>query len=445
MKLWGGRFTKEEDLEMKEFDNSLPLGKKYYEEDITGSIAHAKMLGEAGIIKPSESQEIVEGLQEILDELNAGELSIDEDAFEDIHSFTEITLTQKIGEVGKKLHTARSRNDQVAVDTKLYCRKRGNQLIQKVEALVKTLVEKGKQNPVLMPGYTHLQRAQVVTFQYHLGAYAEMFLRDKKRLLNALDIMNENPLGAGALAGSTHAIDRKRTTELLGFKKPCNNFMDAVSDRDYVIELLSACSLIAMHLSRLSEELILWCSQEFRFVTMDDAYATGSSMMPQKKNPDAAELIRGNAGLTIGSLVSMLTIMKGLPLTYNKDMQLDKQSFIAAFDRTEKTLSLMEKMIRTLQVNQENMRNAVKDGFLNATDLADYLVKNGMAFRDAHDVVGKVVLYCEKNKCTIEDIPLEKIRTFSETIDEGIFDYLDYENSLKKGVKSEIIWGVDNE
>ncbi|GCF92619.1 argininosuccinate lyase [Enterococcus florum] len=441
MKLWGGRFNKEEDLLMKTFDNSLPLGKRYYEEDIIGSIAHAQMLGEAGILTTQESRKIVSGLESILKELQSGELVIDEEAFEDIHSFTELTLTQRIGELGKKLHTARSRNDQVAVDTKLYCRKRGLHFIELLEQLIAALQEKGAANPVLMPGYTHLQRAQVVTFQYHLGAYVEMFKRDRARVENALAIMDENPLGAGALAGTTHPIDREITTDYLHFRTPSANFMDAVSDRDYIIELLSACSLIAVHLSRLSEELILWCSQEFKFITIDDAYATGSSMMPQKKNPDAAELVRGHAGLAIGSLVSMLTIMKGLPLTYNKDMQLDKEAFISAFDRTDQTLTIMQRMLVTLKVHPEKMQQAMKDGFLNATDLADYLVKKGVAFRDAHDIVGCIVLYCEEKQCSIEELSLETFQQYSEHIDEDIFEYLEYESSLNQGNKREIRGG----
>lgn len=442
MKLWGGRFNKEEDQLMQEFDNSLPLGKRYYEEDIIGSMAHATMLGDVGILTPDESKKIVAGLKEILSDLDSGKLVIDEDAFEDIHSFTELTLTQRIGELGKKLHTARSRNDQVAVDTKLYCRKRGNHFIELLDRLIQALQEKGAENPVLMPGYTHLQRAQVVTFQYHLGAYVEMFKRDKQRIQNALEIMNENPLGSGALAGTTHQIDRSRTTEYLDFASASVNFMDAVSDRDYIIELLSACSLLAVHLSRLSEELILWCSQEFKFISMDDAYATGSSMMPQKKNPDAAELVRGHAGLAIGSLVSMLTIMKGLPLTYNKDMQLDKEAFVSAFDRTDQTLTIMQKMIATLKVHGENMEKAIKSGFLNATDLADYLVKKGLAFRDAHDVVGRIVLYCEENERAIEELSLTELQTYSDQIEQDIYDYLDYEASLKQGTKSEIRGGI---
>lgn len=438
MKLWGGRFTKEEDARLKAFDNSLPFGKRFYSEDIHGSMAHAEMLGKCGIIPQKEAETIINGLQEILSDLDNGRLMIDDQAYEDIHSFVEINLTQRIGETGKKLHTARSRNDQVAVDTKLYAKRIGGDVIASLEHLIGALLKKAEENPVIMPGYTHLQRAQVVTLKYYLKAYVEMLLRDKKRVENALEILDECPLGSGALAGTTHQIDRDQTAKALGFKKPVNNFLDGVSDRDYLIELLSDFSLIAMHLSRLSEELVIWCTSEFHFIAMDDAYSTGSSMMPQKKNPDAAELIRGSAGQVYGSLMALLTSMKGIPLAYNKDMQLDKQAFMPAADTILNCLEIMAGMIGSMHVNEAVMKKAVHEGFLNATEFADYLVKKGVPFRDAHTIVGKAVLYCEEHHCHIEDIPLHVLRAFSELIDESFYGYIDYDHILDKGIKREM-------
>ncbi len=439
MKLWGARFSKEEDKKMQEFDNSLPLGKRYYREDIEGSMVHARMLGNCGIITNEDSAAIQKGLSELLDEIETGLLIIPDTGYEDIHSFVESKLTERIGDAGKKLHTARSRNDQVALDTKLYCKKVGNQVIGELEKLQQVLRAKGEANPVIMPGYTHLQRAQAVTFKYHLNAYEEMFQRDCKRMVNSIDVLDESPLGAGALAGTTHNIDREYTSKELGFKNPQKNFMDAVSDRDYIMEMLSDFSIIMVHLSRLSEELILWCSKEFSFIQIDDAYSTGSSMMPQKKNPDAAELIRGSAGPVFGSLMSILTTMKGTPLTYVKDMQLDKIAFMPALDRVLDCIEIMRGMIDTLVVNKEMMTKSVDKGFLNATELADYLVSKGISFRDAHSIVGKIVLYCEKNKISINEVPLSEFKKYSVSIDTDLYDYIDYKNSFKKGIKKEML------
>lgn len=439
MKLWGGRFQKAEDADMQAFDNSLPAGKLMYQEDITGSIAHATMLGQQAIIYQADADAIIKGLKEILSDIKQGKIAIPDNGYEDIHSFVESVLTKKIGEAGKKLHTARSRNDQVAVDTKMYFKNRLQGILDQIDQLVTTFATKGQQNPYIMPGYTHLQKAQAITFKYYLDAYAQMLLRDKKRLLNAIDIMDENPLGSGALAGTTHNIDRQLTTELLDFKKPVENFIDGVSDRDYIIEVLSDFSIMGMHLSRLSEELIIFASQEFHYVTFDDAFSTGSSMMPQKKNADSAELIRGNAALLIGELNQMLIIMKGLPLAYNKDMQLDKETFLPAFDHIEKMLLIMTKIIASLKVNQAKLEKAVKNGFLNATDLADYLVKKGLAFRDAHAVVGQAVLFAEEHNKRLEDLTIEQLQSFSPIIDDHVYSYLNVEKSMTKGIKKEML------
>lgn len=321
----------------------------------------------------------------------------------------------------------------------MYFKNRLQGILDQIDQLVTTFATKGQQNPYIMPGYTHLQKAQAVTFKYYLDAYAQMLLRDKKRLLNAIDIMDENPLGCGALAGTTHNIDRQLTTELLDFKKPVENFIDGVSDRDYIIEVLSDFSIMGMHLSRLSEELIIFASQEFHYVTFDDAFSTGSSMMPQKKNADSAELIRGNAALLIGELNQMLIIMKGLPLAYNKDMQLDKETFLPAFDHIEKMLLIMTKIIASLKVNQTKLEEAVKNGFLNATDLADYLVKKGLAFRDAHAVVGQAVLFAEEHNERLEDLTIEQLQSFSSIIDDHVYSYLNVEKSMTKGIKKEML------
>ena len=414
MKLWGGRFTNREDEIMEQFNTSLPVDHRLYHEDIVGSLAHVTMLVHCDLLTPEEGELLVNGLQSILSDIESGELKVEGD-YEDIHSFVEVNLTERIGETGKKLHTARSRNDQVAVDVRLYAKNKASEVMDSLQQLIDSLNKKASDNNVIMPGYTHLQRAQVVTFSHHLGAYAQMFTRDKKRVENAIDILDENPLGCGALAGTTHNIDRDVTTALLGFAKPVDNFLDGVSDRDYLLELMSDFSIIMMHLSRLSEELILWSSQEFGFIKMDDAYSTGSSIMPQKKNPDAAELIRGKTGRVYGSLFALLTTMKGLPLTYNKDMQEDKEQFFDALDTVMDCLEIMSKMIDTLHVNADNMKAAIKAGFLNATEVADYLVSKGTAFRDAHEIVGKLIIYCEEQEKAIEDLTIEELAKFSDS------------------------------
>lgn len=440
MNLWGGRFQGAEDELMKAFDNSLPLGKRYWKEDIEGSLAHAAMLGACGIITKEDAEAIRKGLKEILRDIESGALAIGDEGYEDIHSFVELNLTKRIGEAGKKLHTARSRNDQVAVDSKLFAKNAAAQVEEKLDKLCGALKAKAAANPWLMPGYTHLQRAQAVTFKHTLTAFERMFQRDRKRLRNAVEIMMEDcPLGCGALAGTTHPIDRGMTAAALGFQKPCDNFLDGVSDRDYFCELLGVFAIVLMHLSRLSESIILWCSQEFHFVTLSDAYSTGSSIMPQKKNPDSAELIRGSAGLVYGSLMAMLTEMKGLPLAYNKDMQLDKRAFLPALDDTLMCLEIMSGIVATMTVHPEAMKKALRDGFLNATELADYLVKHGVPFRDAHAVVGAAVLLCEKMGCAIEDLPLEELQKLSPAIGADVYGQLDYENTIKLGVKSQML------
>lgn len=434
MKLWGGRFRKEENKLMEDFNSSLKVDQRLYKEDIKGSIAHVHMLVQCNLLTEREGQDIENALLSILEDIDNGTLRI-EGNYEDIHSFVESNLTQRIGDTGKKLHTARSRNDQVATDIRLYAKNKAFEVIASIEALQQSLAQKAKDNNVMMPGYTHLQRAQVVTFQHHLMAYYHMLNRDKKRIVKAIEIMNESPLGCGALAGTTHAINREMTAIELGFSKPVDNFLDGVSDRDYLLELMSDFSIIMMHLSRLSEELILWSSQEFRFITIDDAYSTGSSIMPQKKNPDAAELIRGKTGRVYGSLTSLLTTMKGLPLAYNKDMQEDKEPFFDALDTVLSCLQIMSKMIATMKVNSENMKKAVKGGFLNATEVADYLVSKGVAFRDAHSIVGSIVIYCEDHDKAIEDLTMDELKELSSFIDDDIYDYIDYQNILNKGIK----------
>ena len=446
MKLWGGRFRQQENKMMEDFNSSFPFDYRLYEQDLIGSLAHVVMLGNQGILTREETETIMEGLTGILEDISEGvlELSAKAEDAEDIHTFVEVELIRRIGDVGKKLHTGRSRNDQVALDMRMYARDKAEVLVDKVQMLIDALKKKGAVHPCLMPGYTHLQRAQVITFAYHLGAYQSMLRRDKKRLENALELLNESPLGCAALAGTTHNIDRNQTAAVLSFDKPVDNFLDGVSDRDYLLELMSAMSIIMVHLSRLSEELILWSSQEFRFVDIDDAYATGSSIMPQKKNPDACELVRGKSGRVFGDLMGLLTVMKGIPLAYNKDMQEDKQAFFDALDTTMACLDIMNGVISTLRVREDVMQESVKRGFLNATEVADYLVSKGVAFRDAHGIVGRIVIACEDKGCAIEELSLEELHTFHEAFDESIYDYLDYHNILQKGNKKEIL-GVTNE
>jgi argininosuccinate lyase len=439
MKLWGGRFTTAESKLMEDFNSSLSFDKTLYKQDIIGSIAHVEMLSKCGILTKDEELLIIHALETILEQIENGGLAI-EGNYEDIHSFIEAKLIKMLGDTGKKLHTARSRNDQVAVDMRLYSKEKAKDVMLDVSSLINVLKELGeKNNGVMMPGYTHMQRAQVVTFQYHLLAYVSMFERDMQRLQNAIGILDNSPLGCCALAGTTYHIDREFTARKLGFNKPVDNFLDGVSDRDYLIELLSAFSIIMMHLSRLCEELIIWSSKEFSFIEISDQFATGSSIMPQKKNPDAAELIRGKTGRVYGSLISLLTTMKSLPLAYNKDMQEDKEPFFDALRTIQSSLNVMTEMMRTLKVNSSRMKEAVKMGFLNATEVADYLVLKGMPFRDAHGLVGSIVIYCEEKNKAIEDLKLSELRQFSEFFDESIYEYIEYENSLEKGIKKEML------
>ena len=437
MKLWGGRFRSEENKLMEEFNKSFGFDSLLYKKDIEGSLAHVYMQVEVGLLTEEEGKVITNGLKSIEKDIEDGKLSL-EGNYEDIHSFVEINLINRVGDVGKILHTGRSRNDQVAVDMRLFAKEKCKEIILYLENLKSTLKYVADNNPIIMPGYTHLQRAQVVTFKHHLMAYYNMLDRDSKRLNNALEILNESPLGCGALAGTTHNIDRNITSEKLGFKKPMDNFIDGVSDRDYLLELMSDFSIIMMHLSRLSEELILWSSQEFRFIELDDLYSTGSSIMPQKKNPDGAELIRGKTGRVYGNLIALLTVMKGLPLAYNKDMQEDKEVFFVCVNTISMSLQIMERMIATLKIKKDNMKKAVKGGFLNATEVADYLVRKDIPFRDAHEIVGQIVIYCEDNNKAIEDLSLEELKSFSATFEEDIYEFIDYENILNKGIKKNL-------
>ena len=437
MKLWGGRFRKGENKLMEEFNKSFGFDCVLYKKDIEGSLAHVYMQVQVGLLTEEEGKQITEGLQGILADIESGKLALSGD-YEDIHSFVEINLIERIGDVGKKLHTARSRNDQVALDMRLYAREKANDMVGHIASLKETIKEVADNNSVIMPGYTHLQRAQVVTFKHHLMAYYNMFDRDEKRIKNALEILDESPLGCGALAGTTHNIDRNITAQKLGFKKPMDNFMDGVSDRDYLLELMSDFSIIMMHLSRLSEELILWSSQEFKFIEMDDLFTTGSSIMPQKKNPDGAELIRGKTGRVYGNLFALFTVMKGIPLAYNKDMQEDKEGFFDSVKTLEMCIQIMEGMIGTLKVREDNMKKAVKGGFLNATEVADYLVNKNVPFRDAHSIVGQIVIYCEDNNKAIEELELDELLKFSQVFERDIYDFIDYNNIIEKGIKKNL-------
>ncbi|MGH4052972.1 MAG: argininosuccinate lyase [Clostridium sp.] len=437
MKLWGGRFKDKESKLMEDFNSSLSFDKRLYYEDIMGSIAHVKMIAKCNIITNDESITIVNGLDSILSDIQEGKLKIEGD-YEDIHSFMEIQLTKLVGDVGKKLHTARSRNDQVAVDMRLYSKHKAGEVIDNIDNILNTIIKLGNDNAYIMPGYTHMQRAQVVTFKQHIMSYYNMLRRDKKRLISAIEIMDENPLGCCALAGTTYDTDRNFTTKELGFNKPVDNFMDGVSDRDYLLELLSAFSIIMMHFSRLSEEFILWSTKEFDFIEISDQFSTGSSIMPQKRNPDAAELIRGKTGRVYGDLMGLLTTMKGIPLAYNKDMQEDKEPFFDAVDTVLSCIKVMNEMLGTLKVKKDNMHNAVKKGFLNATEAADYLVKNGMAFRDAHCVIGNIVIHCESIHTAIEDLSLEELKNFSDLFNQDVYEFIDYENTLSRGIKKEM-------
>lgn len=422
MKLWAGRFTKQTDEKVNDFNSSISFDARMYREDIAGSIAHATMLGECGILSAKDSALIVKTLKELLADIEAGKVSFSVDA-EDIHMNIESMLTERIGDVGKRLHTARSRNDQVALDIRLYLRGQIVQIITMLLQLEKVLLEKAKANTeTIMPGYTHLQRGQPTTFAHHMMAYAQMFRRDIGRLHDCLERMNECPLGAGAMATTTHPINRARAAELLGFRCATQNSMDSVSDRDFIIELLSAISLIMMHLSRFSEEVILWCSWEFKFIELDDAFSTGSSIMPQKKNPDVAELVRGKTGRVYGALMSLLTVMKGTPLAYNKDMQEDKQAVFDAVDTVKMCLSVFTAMFESATLYPQHMERAAKAGFINATDCADYLAKKGVPFRDAYKATGALVGYCVEQGKYLDTLSLTEFRQFHPAFDEDIYE-----------------------
>ena len=429
MKLWSGRFQKETDELVNALNESISFDQRLYRQDIAGSKAHAAMLGAQGIISMEDVAAIQTGLDGILQDVEAGTVEFTTEN-EDIHMNIETLLTQRIGDAGKRLHTARSRNDQVAVDFRMYVREEIQAIIPEILNLQQALVGQAKQHQTtVMPGYTHLQRAQPITFAQHLLAYANMFCRDVTRLEDCLERMNESPLGSCALAGTTYPIDRAMTAKALGFAKgPMMNTLDGVSDRDYALELMSALSILMMHLSRFSEEIILWCSWEFKYIELDDAYSTGSSIMPQKKNPDVAELVRGKTGRVYGDLMSLLTVMKGLPLAYNKDMQEDKEPVFDAIDTVEMCLPVFTGMIQTMKVLPENMRAAASKGFINATDCADYLTKKGMPFRDAYTTVGNLVYHCTEQGKTLEDMTLEEFKTISPLFEEDVFAALNMEN-----------------
>ena len=430
MKLWTGRFHKELDKTTNDFNSSISFDNRMAHEDIKGSIAHATMLGACGVIDKAESEKICAGLEAILADLESGALSIDPNA-EDIHTFIEGELTARLGDSGKRLHTARSRNDQVALDDRLYLRNQCETLRGQLTDLVRVLCKKAEAHADdVMPGYTHLQRAQPITFGHHLMAYAEMFLRDLSRLEDAQRRMNVCPLGSGALAGTTYPLDRELTASLLGFDGPTHNSLDGVSDRDFCMELAAAIAICMVHLSRFSEEIILWCSWEFKFIELDDAFSTGSSIMPQKKNPDIAELVRGKTGRVVGDLTTLLTMMKGLPLAYNKDMQEDKEAVFDAVDTLHMCLTAFIPMLDTMKVLPQNMRKAAAGGFINATDCADYLVGKGLPFRDAYKVTGALVAYCIDHNFTLETLPIEQYRAHCELFGEDVYDAISLERCV---------------
>ena len=430
MKLWSGRFGKETDALVNDFNASIQFDQRLYKEDITGSLAHAKMLGDCGIISQEDVTAITEGLNGILADVEAGKVEFTADN-EDIHMNVEALLTARIGDAGKRLHTARSRNDQVALDFRMYVREQIPVIVDQLLELETVLCKQAKQyQTAVMPGYTHLQRAQPISFAQHLMAYANMFARDITRLEDCKKRLNECPLGSGALAGTTYPIDRWETAQDLGFDAPMSNSLDGVSDRDYALELMSALSILMMHLSRFSEEVILWCSWEFKFIELDDAYATGSSIMPQKKNPDVAELVRGKTGRVYGDLLSLLTAMKGLPLAYNKDMQEDKEPVFDAIDTVEMCVPVFAAMLDTMTVRTDNMRKAAGKGFINATDCADYLTKKGMPFRDAYTVTGHLVAACTRQGKTLEELTLDELKAVSELFEEDVYEAINLENCM---------------
>lgn len=430
--MWAGRFSKKIDDTVNAFNSSIAFDGRMYRHDIQGSIAHATMLGDCGIITKEDSLEIIGGLKEILADIDSGKLELDPSA-EDIHMFIEAELTKRLGDVGKRLHTSRSRNDQVAVDIRLYLRDEIKEIRSLVKKLAVTLVNMAEQHTeTIMPGYTHLQRAQPITFAQHLMAYVFMFLRDIDRLDDVYKRMNYCPLGSGALAGTTYKTNRKQTAELLGFTAPMPNSLDGVSDRDFCVEFNCALSLIMTHLSRFSEEIIMWCSWEFKFIELDDAFATGSSIMPQKKNPDITELIRGKTGRVNGDLITLLSMLKGLPLAYNKDMQEDKEAIFDAVDNVKLCVKTFIPMISTMKVLKDNMRNAAAKGFINATDCADYLVKKGMPFRDAYKITGTLVAQCIEKNLTLETLPLEDYKAMTDIFDNDVYDAINLETCVRE-------------
>ena len=439
--LWGGRFTKQTDQLVFDFNASITFDKRLFHEDVTGSIVHATMLAKQGILTEEERKSIVEGLTGILEDVDDGTLAIDETQ-EDIHSFVEATLIDRIGDAGKKLHTGRSRNDQVALDMRLYTRARVAEIDGLLKKLLEAILDTMENNlDTYMPGFTHLQKAQPITLAHHYGAYFEMFKRDRQRLTDIYKRMNYCPLGAGALAGTTYPLDREYTARLLHFEGPTLNSIDSVADRDYLIEFLSALSTIMMHLSRFSEEIIIWNSNEYQFVDLDDAYSTGSSIMPQKKNPDIAELVRGKTGRVYGALMALLTTMKGLPLAYNKDMQEDKEMAFDAMDTAADCITLFTGMIQTMKFRKDRMAKSAMNGFTNATDAADYLVGKGVPFRDAHGIIGRLVLYCIEKDTSIDALSLEELRSISDKFDEDIYDAI----SLKTCVEKRLTIGAPGE
>ena len=439
--LWGGRFTKQTDQLVFDFNASITFDKRLFHEDVTGSIVHATMLAKQGILTEEERKSIVEGLTGILEDVDDGTLAIDESQ-EDIHSFVEATLIDRIGDAGKKLHTGRSRNDQVALDMRLYTRARVAETDGLLKKLLEAILDTMENNlDTYMPGFTHLQKAQPITLAHHYGAYFEMFKRDRQRLADIYKRMNYCPLGAGALAGTTYPLDREYTARLLRFEGPTLNSIDSVADRDYLIEFLSALSTIMMHLSRFSEEIIIWNSNEYQFVELDDAYSTGSSIMPQKKNPDIAELVRGKTGRVYGALMALLTTMKGLPLAYNKDMQEDKEMAFDAMDTAADCITLFTGMIQTMKFRKDRMAKSAMNGFTNATDAADYLVGKGVPFRDAHGIIGRLVLYCIEKDTSIDALSLEELRSISDKFDEDIYDAI----SLKTCVEKRLTIGAPGE
>ena len=432
MKLWGGRFTKETNELVNNFNASISFDQKFYKQDIQGSIAHATMLADQGIISEDEGKQITDGLKGILSDIESGKLEIT-DEYEDIHTFMEATLIERIGDAGKKLHTGRSRNDQVALDMRLYTRDEVKNVDEEVRELMEVILRIIKENvDTYMPGFTHLQKAQPVTVAHHFSAYFEMFRRDRSRLHDIYNRMNYCPLGAGALAGTTYPLNREMTAELLGFAGPTLNSMDSVSDRDYVIEFLSALSTIMMHLSRFSEEICIWNSNEYKFIELDDAFSTGSSIMPQKKNPDIAELVRGKTGRVYGALMSILTTMKGIPLAYNKDMQEDKELTFDAIDTVKGCVSLFKGMIDTMKFNDTRMEDSAKKGFTNATDAADYLVKKGVPFRDAHGIVGQLVLMCIDKGIALDDLSLDEYKKISPVFEEDVYEAISLKTCVEK-------------